>query len=79
MSKRNDHGGAPYCGVPPHLAEAMTWTWADGGLEFKFRGAKDERAMLTELHEWLAADERNTRRLAEFMVAYSRSFDRGAA
>jgi len=71
--------GAPYCGVPPRFAEAITWTWANGGLEFRFRHCKNERAMLTELHDWVAADERNARKLAQFMIAFERTFDRREA
>lgn len=56
-----------YCGVPEGLATQMTWDWDRGHLEFRFRHAKDEPAMLLRLSDWLEEDERNPYRLAEWM------------
>ena len=45
----------------------MTWDWDRGRLEFRFRRARDEPAMLLRLSDWLEEDERNPIRLAEWM------------
>lgn len=68
----------PFCGVPEHLALGMTWGWERGRLEFHFRRAKDERAMLLQLSDWLGEDESNSFRLAQWMQRYEASFERSA-
>jgi hypothetical protein len=71
--------GAHFCGVPEHLATQMTWDWERGRLEFRFRHAKDEKALLLQLSDWLEKDERNPYRLAKWMQAYEGAFSREAS
>jgi hypothetical protein len=79
MTMSSDDGGAPFCGVPEHLATAMTWAWEHGKLEFHFRHAKDEQAMLLQLSDWLGENEGNASKLAEWMQFYEGSFEREAS
>jgi hypothetical protein len=67
-----------FCGVPEHLATQMTWDWSGGRLEFRFRYAQDEKAMLLQLSDWLEADERNAYRLAQWMQTYEASLKQEA-
>jgi hypothetical protein len=64
-----------FCGVPEEFALALTWGWVAGMLEFRFRHAKDEKAMLLRLSDWLAESEANSIALAEWMQKYERSFE----
>jgi hypothetical protein len=78
MIMSNDDG-APFCGVPEELATQMTWDFDRGKLEFHFRHAKDEKAMLLRLSDWLEEDEKNPFRLAGWMQMYEASFRREAS
>jgi hypothetical protein len=76
MTKPDD---GPFCGVPEHLATQMTWDWNGGQLEFRFRHAPNEKALLLQLSDWLEADTHNSYRLASWMQRYEASFAREAS